>query len=575
MSDVEKGGMEVFNPLSAIEAALGENSGNALANMGTVGNSEVSVATNVDTTSNSVNTAPVNTPIPIVNEGYNQIGETLDKVFAAVIVGALNPKDASDMQLMVKKSEVFKQALHKFNSTFRENIFNDEYAILYSVLNGMRVKVFTPGQLDYVLEHSADDILGSDKIDLQKYSYLNVGSVSTDEEKLAAFKLDVKDKYESLSKQFVTLDEFDSACEIYKMYYKDKAMTELAQNMSMIMADGLHEKVGRGRNRLWKGFEDCQEYYTLKIGAIRDLDSKTDTSDCVLDEDWFREELAAEQLGESPILIDTGVNEIDEVYGGFIRGNMFEVMGPPKGGKTTFVQYMVERCLRAGLNVAVWALEGTMEEWTASIVSLMVRIDTGITVSKRRIMKRIYKDDREKQAVIAAKNDLVMNPKRGKLSFIKKACYVETMVDEMDNHWQHRNAFDVIAVDSPILAQSLRGKSKTDTAAEAYTILKHYVSYELADKALALVTCQLKQTVIDELRNNPASEIDVTAGGVTAETIRTPDFVVCLTSTKEERKQGQVRMNDVASRHSESFNNFYMGADLGCSYFYSDPGLNQ
>ena len=120
----------------------------------------------------------------------------------------------------------------------------------------------------------------------------------------------------------------------------------------------------------------------------------------------------------------------------------------------------------------------------------------------------------------------------------------------------------------------MRSKSKTDTAAEAYTTLKHYISYELPNKALALVTCQLKQAVIDELRSNPTAEIDVTAGGVTAETIRTPDFVVCLTSTKEERKQGQVRMNDVASRHSESFNSFYMGAELSCSYFYSDPALN-
>ena len=565
MSDVEN---TMFDPMQALHGVMGEESGDVLSAVITPEQpipNAIPVEDNVETRVKDVATTANN---------VDGAKESLDKMFGAIMVGGLNLKDEAEYELMKQKSQVFKQAIGKFLSTFRDNIFENEYAVLYSALKVLNVRAFSANQLDTIFDNSTDDILGSNLIHLDAYSYLDNGSAATDEEKLQAFKYDVRDKFRALSHICVTIDEFESACEIYKLHYKNRAMESLTQTMAMIMSEGVYEKVGRGRNRLWKGIEDCKEYYGRKIAIINALDHKEEESDSVVDESWLTEEMNNEKAGETPILMDTGIQEIDAVYGGFARGNMFEVMGAPKSGKTTFLQYMTERCLRAGLNVAVWPLEGTKEEWIAAIISLMVKLDSGIVISKRRIMKRIYRDDREKQAVSAAKIELANSVTRGKLSFIGKACFVENMINDLNDHWKNKNAYDVIVMDSPILAQSLKSKSKTDAAAEAYTSLKHYISYELPNKALALVTAQLKQVVIDELRNNPHADIDVNAGGVTAESIRSPDFVTCLTSTKEERKQGQVRMNDVASRHSESFESFYMGAELGCCYFYSDPGLN-
>lgn len=574
MSAVENGGTDV---LSTMHGIMNGMDGNVL-NSGAPAMNSTAGALNSGANATGVGAiAPAEqseSNVVLVSE-QDGIQESLDKMFAAVLVGGLNSKIAGEAEIMTKKAEVFKQALNRFLTEFNTNIFEDEYAVLYSALNTLNVKVFSINQLYTIISNSSDDILGSDKIHLDKYNYNNNGGATTDDEKLMAFRLDVGDKFRELSTKVVTLEEFDTACSIYKMNFREQYMAQVSQAMAVIMTDGLHEKVGKGRNRIWKGADDCREYYSLKVGILDSIESNTGVTDSVIDEDWYSEELEEENNGTDDVLLDTGIEEIDRVYEGMIRGNMFEVMGPPKGGKTTLIQWLCDRGLERGLNVAVWALEGTKAEWLAAFTSLIVRKREGINISKRRVLKRIYRDERERQAVLAAKAELALNIKRGKLSFIEKACYVENMRSDLDNHWKNINAFDIIAMDSPILALSLRGKSKTDAAAEAYTTLKHYVSYELPTKALALVTCQMKQEVIDNIRSNPEAEIDVTAGGVTAETIRTPDFVTCLVSTKQERKMGQVKVCDVASRHTESFDSFYVHAELGCCYFQSDASLNE
>ena len=153
-----------------------------------------------------------------VPAGGNWLGgadESLDKIFAAVMVGGLDQSNPAEIEILKEKGPVFKQTLNRFLSTFRDNIFEDEYAVLYSALQTSNVKFFSSAQLDTILEHSSDEILGSNKVHLDKYAYLSDGGAATDDEKLTAFKFDVssstvKDpiwgnyiKYESLGNKCV------------------------------------------------------------------------------------------------------------------------------------------------------------------------------------------------------------------------------------------------------------------------------------------------------------------------------------------------------------------------------------
>ena len=58
--------------------------------------------------------------------------------------------------------------------------------------------------------------------------------------------------------------------------------------------------------------------------------------------------------------------------------------------------------------------------------------------------------------------------------------------------------------------------------------------------------------------------------GESAETIRTPDEVIGLFSSKEERAAGYMKIYSVASRHSGTFSDFNIRTSLKCCYFYDE-----
>ena len=524
-------------------------------------------------TENTTETPELNTDLGLsmYASAEDGLAQSIDNIFAALLIGGV---DRTNVDLCREKAAVHKQAYPKFKSMYSKNIFKNEYAFFHSVLTTLKVPVFTWAQLDVIINNSADEILTSERIDLSNFATYN-GVASTDEEKLEAFKYLVKSKFEELSNKFVTLDEYESACTIYNTCYNETEMVRIINDMAIIMASGLSKKVGTGRKRVWKGAADAQEYYwrsKAELDSIKEQEHLTHTR---IDERWLSNELEGASSEDKQILIDTGITEIDSIHGGLHRGNIFETMGPPKGGKTTFTQYMVYRCLEKKLNVAIWPLEGTQDEWLAALTAIKVRKSGRKNITKKMILEDDFSNPVDRQLVADAKAELAMSAELGRLSFVEGVCYVEDMIDDLNDHYKSVNAFDVIVIDSPVLVLSkYSNKSKPERIGEAYTILKNYINNKLARKALALVTCQLKQTVVDEIRKNPDAEIDVTAGGESAETIRTPDYVICLVSTKEERSNNLVKIHDVAVRHAESFKPFYARAEFGCCTFYSDPGLN-
>ena len=502
------------------------------------------------------------------------IQESLDNIFGAVIVGGI---DKNNTQLVQAKRSVYQVALNKFLTVYGHNIFENEYAFFYTVLKTLKVKIFTKNQIEVLVDQNANNILNSPYIDLSAYSVTANGGAIGDEEKLEAFKADLIDKFIELSNRYVSEEDFTSSMAIYNSYYKDKLMTETTYNMTLIMSkEGFDEKLTRGRTRHYQGYEDAQRYYNSKMAILRALEEENAVKTILVDDKWLEEEARKDTAGDDEALIDLGIPEIDDVHGMLRRGNMIEFIGPPKGGKTTMAAYLAERCLEAGLNVAIWPLEGTVDEWTALIQAIMIRKfkDNPMAIDKKRILERNYLNEYEKQSALAARQILATDKTRGKLSFITGAAYVETFLDVLESHYENENPFDVIVIDSPILILSLERRTKVERISEAFVMLKSFITTKMKRKALAIVTAQLKQDIVDTLRKNPKETIDVTAGAESAETIRTPDYVIGLFSSKNERALGQMRIYDVATRHGATFDDCYIGCQLGCGYFYSDPSLN-
>ena len=499
------------------------------------------------------------------------ISECIRKIFTAVIVGAI----MNNSPILAEKRAVYRVCLPRFLAQFSDNVFQDEYAFLYEMLKTMKIKVFSLHQLNEVVELNQDLILDSPYINMTKWSTTVDNRPTTDSEKIEAFKASLNELVTDLSNSLVSEEEFNSSCEIFIKFYIEQSSLETVQNMALILSEtGFLVKKTRKRSVLYKGVDDSNKYYNERQAIIRALSTQDRVVSEVIDSEWLAHDLEQENVEDEDKLLDFGLEEIDSVMGEMRRSNLITVLGPPKGGKTRLTNYLVQRALSKGLNVCVWPLEVTKEDWVANQVACMACVDNGVQLDSKRVLERKYESEQVKEIVIAAKTRLATDYTRGKLSFITGPAYVEDFIDIIRGHYELKNPFDVIVIDQLVNVLSKEGKPKVDRISNAYMSLKDYITNKMPRKALAIIPAQLKQDVVDYLRRNPEDTIDVTAGGESAETIRSADEVIGLFSNKEERASQRMKIYSVASRHSGNFDDFTAHCELGCCYFESDSSLN-
>ena len=500
------------------------------------------------------------------------IQESLNKIFAGVLVGAIERDNPKFQEIIA----VTKSNRNRFIANFPSNVFQDEFAIFYDIIVKLNAKVFTINELQSIIDNNRDLILDSPYVNISNLTSTQTGNQSTEDEKIEAVKANMVDIFIELSNRFVGEDEFDSSCAIFIDWFKKQYMLQISQSMSRIMSDqGYEEKKPGKRVKKYSGFDDCKAYYNENMKILSELSQTDRVRSYVIDSEWLEQDMQEDNIEDANALMSIGIPEIDNVMGKLRRGNMLGVLGPPKGGKTRFTNYLVGRALSLGLNVCVWTLEGTKEEWTAMQLAAMIRRDQNLSFNSTDILMRQYlsnKQDRE--LVTAAKIKLATDPKIGRLSFINSTAYVEDFLDVIEAHYDNENAFDVIVIDQLIDILSRTRKGKVERISQAYQELKIFISTMMKRPALAIVPAQLKQEAIDFLRKNPDETLDVTVGGESSETIRTPDEVIGLFSSKEERAAKLMHIYSVASRHSANFPDFRIKTDLKCCYFESDPNLN-
>lgn len=517
----------------------------------------------------------LNTPINIVS--------SLDSIFGAILYGGIDKTDPKYSRLYQTKVEVAKVTRGKFISTFQFNVFNDKYAIFYEIIATLNIKVFDLVQLESILENNKDLILDSPYINRDKYAMTDNNTMANDDDFFMAIKQDMMEEFVRLSKLDVDVDAFDSSCLIYIDWYKSAYMESICQDMSIIMQDmGLEIKLPGKRRRKYQGLEDTIEYYNENMRIIKSLEDETRIRSFVVNEHWLQDELQNENKQDDKAMFNIGIKEMDATIGDLRRGNMLGVMGPPKGGKTRFTNYLVQRALSMGYNVCVWPLEGTAEEWIAMQEACYLaatsyhnikagKSDQMVRIDSKDILQKKYLGTKTiREAVAAAKQTMATSENYGKLSFIEGTAYVEDMFDVLKSHYESENPYDVLVIDQLVNVMSKHGKGKVERISEAYMMTKDFLANKLKRPALGIMPAQLKQDVVDYLRSHPEETIDVTAGGESAETSRTPDEVIGLFSSKEERDSNMMKIYSVASRHNGSFQDFTARCYLGCCFFLSE-----
>lgn len=505
--------------------------------------------------------------------------DSLKKIFGAILIGQVKRTNPQALDIVRISQEV----KPRFLGTFPSNIFQDEYAIFYEIYARMGIQEFSSTQLESIIENNRDLILDSPYVSLESLARIgDQNQQSSDDEKIEAIQANLKDMLIELSNMYVTADEYESSVKVFVNDFKRLFMLETSQNMTRIMSqEGFEERQWGHRRKMYRGIDDTVDYYNKRMKIINELDESRMVRSFVVNEEWLEGDLSGQGNEDQLAILEVGLKEIDDAMGDLRRGNMLGILGPPKGGKTRFTNYLVAKALSQGLNVCVWPLEGTKEEWLAMQVSALIRMEPKFgnsSINSKYILQRKYLVDNNKKTqgmVAAAKSLLATGAHRGRLSFIEGVAYGEDFLEILKSHYDNENPFDVVVIDSLVnITSRSSGRSKVETISRAYMELKNFVANQMKRPALAIVPAQLKQDTVDFLRRNPDETIDVTAGGESAETIRTPDEIIGIFGTKDERNSGITKLYHVASRHGQTFDDFLCKADFGCCYFESDPTLN-
>lgn len=507
--------------------------------------------------------------------------QCLDSIYAAVLTGGIDTNTNDGMSKAINKTRVAQVCRSRFNSNFPNNVFNNSYALLYEIMVTFNVKVFTVEQIEPIIETNREYILSSEVINKKSYLGTTSSIIPNDDDILTAITAELKDEFIRLSNLEIAEEDFNSCCVMYTNWYRNTYMAYVCNNMAAIMSTtGLDVKLKRNRSRHYQGMDDAQHYYNDAMAIINGLSEETQIRHEILDEHWLEKSLQDDEVDDKLELMTIGIPEIDAAWGYLRRGEFLGVMGPPKGAKTRFSNYLACRAQRLGLNVAIWPVEGGQDEWEANQVACHIAFDSYEEALKRNtndmvllessfvLGKKYVSNPTMRKAVAATKTKIATYEKYGRVSYITGVAYEDTFLDVLEHHYKNVNPYDIIIMDS-IVNISSNTKGKVERIADSYMKAKIFVKSKLKVPALMVCTAQLKQETVDYMRHNPEAVIDVTAGAESAETIRTPDRVLGLFSDEDERKANIMRFYSVACRHTNAFSPFRGRGYLGSCFFCS------
>lgn len=458
----------------------------------------------------------------------------------------------------------------KFAAQFADNIFQDEYAILYELAVTRRLTTGAWDMFRAVIDENKQLILSAPQVNLKPYK----GDFTESDEYDAFIMVTMATFNRICDLDFVGAEGFRSAISNFIEVFEKKYFRQSINVAALILnSPDVYIDYRGGRRREYFGFKGSTEFLTVEKMKIDALRSAQGARQFVVDSEWINEHLdpvlQAQKERKREKLCNIGIPEIDDVWSGIRRTQMIGVIGPPKGGKTTLSAYMVHCLLKAGCRVAVWAMEGSAEEsWLNKLIAAQC-FDMNVNVTTKDISDGLKgKTDDEKRAVVEARLALAQN---NKLSFIEETGYVEDFIDVIDGHYRACNNFDVIVVDSLLNLQTKTGRKKSEYLSSAYIMLKDYIEHKLTPAPACITTAQFKQEAVKEARNSVDITFDETSGGETAETIRTPDNVIGVFGTPAQRDSGYTTIHHIASRHSELFKKVEVKAVFGNAMFYVEP----
>lgn len=461
-------------------------------------------------------------------------------------------------------------AIQRLLAIAKPALFRDENYVIYSVLYSYRSKLkrFTLDEefLRLFLNRNRGMLNKSKQyIDINAYGEID-GSVE-----LGYIGGVVKHFTRLCGMEEITVDQFEQNIEKYLIEFKAIEADKIYTTARIILTDGM--KFGR---KYYFGFEDSLSYTKTKMAELEGLIETNQGTGFVTMNEVLREEKAEEK---KPIKVgDFGrIEALNDVYGGIYTSMFYQVLAPPKAGKTKFCARICHTAIvKYGINVTVWAQEGGMNAWTDQMraIHFDYTYNTGKDITEKKygvtqeaITHDNFPNAELKELELSSKQDLESNLNYGTVHYIDRPFVVETFLDDLDTSVKENNS-KLVIVDYLQLIGSATGMNERERVAQAY---RDALVYCKNNNIAFLSPGQFKQEVINDLLSkNDTSGSDMrTAGGSSSEVFRTPDVIITLWASTQDLANNTMKILSTPARMSKTFPEIECVTDLGTCQFIS------
>ena len=474
------------------------------------------------------------------------------------------------MSCCVGEGEVVEYARGKLLSFANPRIFRNENYIIFSVLYTYRTKLkhikIDEEFLRLFLNRNRSLISKSrDYIDINAYGEID-GSVE-----LGYIGGVVKHFKRLCGMTKLTIEEFETCLEKYLIEFKALEARKVYNTGMLILTDGV--KIGR---EYLMGFDDSNNYVRRKMAEIEGLVDMQKGSGFVTMNEVLSEE---KDDGKKHVKIsDFGkIETLNKAYGGILTGMFYQVLAPPKSGKTKLCARICHTTIvKYGVNVSVWAQEGGIEAWTAQMraIHFDYTYNYGVELTERKfgvtqevILRDSFPSDELRQLEMSSKLDLASNSDYGVIDYIDRPFNVETFLEDIDTSVKANNS-KLVIIDYLQLIGSAKGMDERARISDAYKKLFVYCK----DMNVAVLTPgQYKQEAFNDLLSKgDTSSADMrTSGGGSAEVLRTPDIIFALWATTTDLINNTMKLLSIPNRFYRAFPEIKMLTDLGVCQFIS------
>lgn len=469
-----------------------------------------------------------------------------------------------------KGKQITQYALDKLLSMANPRLFRDENYVLFYILFSYRGKLkrisIDEEFIRLFLKRNRNILTnGRGFIDINAY-----GEVDGSPE--LGYISGVIKHFKRLSgMENMSIADFETCLEKYLIEFKAIESSKVYNQAQIMLTEGI--RLGR---KYYFGFDDSFNYTRKKLAEIEGLvnfqkgNGFTSLREVIMDEKVdTKKSIKIGDFGKLKALTDA--------YGGIYTGNMYQVLAPPKAGKTKFCTRIVHTVsVVFGNNVSVWAQEGGTEAFSAQLraIHFDYTYNTGRDITERKygvsqevIMRDTFPSDELRQLELSSKIDLASNPDYGNVDFIDRPFNVETFLDDIDTSVKGNNS-KLLVIDYLQLIGTATGMSERERIATAYQKTLTYCK----DNNIAVMTPgQYTQEVFKDLiAKKDTGDADMRAsGGGSAEVLRTPDVIFALWATTQDLLNNSMKILSMPCRFNKPFPEIQVHMNLEVCQFVS------